>query len=460
VIRRLGIFLMQPVIRNVVCRPRTTLDYRQAMDQGHLVLASLPVETIGNQIGGFAALMLQEMLNTAAFSRSADHVPVENRSFFLNLIDEFQQAVQSSDPAAVATQISKMRAMGVGNVYLYQASAQIPADLREQIESTVANAVCLGALGGDVPNLLRRWGTYLDEADLMGMRRRQDMYMQLQVNEARTPPFRAIAVPLFDALPQPATPRAPIQPWEEARAAADEPWHAWLDERIDGIMAYEREATAARDEAIKHRSYANTLRRGDSARAAEQRDSWSRSRAAWPDDAREHLRTADTLDAQAGAWERMPLQLLQAAPPRLFALYRERRAAHRAAQRAFIVANPGAIPDARLRVTWLSRLQLAEPALDVTAYVDRTVRELAAAGGRPERQARAVPGQGSQGGTRSRTTVHVARGAVVNPDAAKPVLRSLHPWQDDQRSVQDVIAAAVPAFLPMTRDPEKPIFSE
>src|SRR3712207_8435931 len=58
-------------------------------------------------------------------------------TLFRSLIDEFQQAVQSSDPAAVATQISKMRAMGVGNVYLYQASAQIPTELREQIESTV-----------------------------------------------------------------------------------------------------------------------------------------------------------------------------------------------------------------------------------------------------------------------------------------------------------------------------------
>src|ERR671917_377828 len=73
-VRRLGIFLMQPVIRNVVCRPATSLDYRQAMDEGHVVLASLPVEVIGNQIGGFAALMLQELLNTAAFSRAADHV--------------------------------------------------------------------------------------------------------------------------------------------------------------------------------------------------------------------------------------------------------------------------------------------------------------------------------------------------------------------------------------------------
>ena len=451
-VRRLGIFLMQPVIRNVVCRPQTTLDYRQAMDQGHIVLASLPVEVIGNGIGGFAALMLQELLNTAAFSRAADNVPVENRAFFLNLIDEFQQAVQSSDPQAVATQISKMRAMGVGNVYLYQASAQIPADLREQIESTVANAICLGALGGDVPNLLRRWGKDLQEADLMVMRRRHDIYMQLQVNEARTPPFRATAVPLFDPPPQPPLPRAPGEDWQAVRAAATEPWHGWMDERIDGITAYEREATTARDDAIKHRAYASALRRGELERAAEQRDSWERSRGAWPEDAQEHLRAAEKLDAQAKAWERTPLQLLRAAPPRLFALYRERRAEHREAQRRFILQNPGAIPDARLRITWLSRLHLAEPALDVAAYVDRTVRELAGSGGASGR-ARA---EGAQRGKSGKTTVRVAPGEVINPHAAQSDLRALPPMGDDLQAVEDLIAATNPQFISMTNYPDVP----
>jgi hypothetical protein len=228
-----------------------------------------------------------------------------------------------------------------------------------------------------------------------------------------------------------------------------------MDERIDGIMAYEREATAARDEAMHRRSYANALRRGDVARAEEQRDSWSRSRAAWPADAQEHLREAEKLDAQARAWERMPLDLLRTAPSQLFALYRGRRAEHRAAQRAFIIANPGAIPDARLRITWLSRLHLAEPALDVTAYVDRTVRELADAargGGHP-----ATPA--SRSGQR-RTAVPIVPGAVVDRHAAKPSLYPLHPWTDDQRPLQDVIAAAVPTFLSMTRESDKPIFRE
>jgi hypothetical protein len=232
-----------------------------------------------------------------------------------------------------------------------------------------------------------------------------------------------------------------------------------MDERIDGILQYEHEATAARDEAIKHRAYANALRRGDRQRAAEQRDSWERSRTAWPDDAQAHLRAAEQLDAQARAWERTPLQLLCAAPPPLFARYRERRAAHRAAQRAFILAHPGVIPDPRLRITWLSRLLLAEPALDVAAYVDRTVRDLAGPTGAavPERP---VERRRGDGGTIGTTTASVARGAVLNPGAAQPRLRRLHPLTADSRPIEEVLAATVPRFESLTREPDKPRFDQ
>ncbi len=136
----------------------------------------------------------------------------------------------------------------------------------------------------------------------------------------------------------------------------------------------------------------------------------------------------------------------------LFDLYRERRAAHRVAQRAFLVANPGAIPDSRLRIIWLSRLLLAEPALDVAAYVDRTVRDLAGSAGG------AAPGNRSTDGLVAKTAAVVARGAVVNPDAAQPRLRALEPlepWKEDRRSAAEVIAATTP-FVSMTNDPDLP----
>jgi len=232
-----------------------------------------------------------------------------------------------------------------------------------------------------------------------------------------------------------------------------------MDERIDGIMAYEREATAARDEAIKHRAYANALRRGDLHQAAEQRDSWERSRADWPADAQAHLREAEQLDAQARAWERTPLQLLRAAPPMLFDRCRERRAAHRAAQRAFLVANPGAIPDPRHRIIWLSRLLLAEPALDVAAYVDRTVRDLAGSTGVTTTERHTERGSGD-GGTTGTTTASVARGAVLNPGAAQPRLRRLPPLTDADRPLAEVLAATVPRFDSLTSEPDKPRFDQ
>ena len=257
---------MQPIIRHIVCRPRTTLDFRAAMDHGQIVLASLPVEVVGNGIGGFAATMLQELLNSAAFSRAADNVPVEERRFFLNLIDEFQQAVNSGDPAAVATQIAKLRAMGVGSVYLYQSSAQIPADLRAQIESNVANTVCLGALGGDIPTLLQRWGTRLTAADFAGMRRTGGYVSADSGERAQESAVSRPVAATLAALKQPDLGKAPREDWREVRAPVEAAWHTWMDERITALQQYEQAATAARDEARALRSQAALVRRGRRAR--------------------------------------------------------------------------------------------------------------------------------------------------------------------------------------------------
>lgn len=443
-VRRLGMFLMNPVIRHVVCRPSTTLDFREAMDRGYNVLASVPVESIGNQIGGFAAMMVQELLNTAAFSRSADGVPVEERRFFLNLVDEFQQAVASGDPVAVATQISKLRAMGVGSVYLYQSSAQIPADLRAQIESNVANTICLGALGGDIPTLVQRWGTYLAAEDFAGMRRREDLYMQIQVNEQKTPPFRGRALPLWPALKPPDLGIAPKDDWRSVRAPATDSWHTWMDARIDAIIAYERESTHHRDEARALRSQANLLRRGRQDEAREQRDSWERSQAAWPNDAQELLARAEAATNRAIELERAPLRILRDAPGNIFELYRARAAQHRLTQLDYIDAHPAVIPDSRQRISTMSRLRLAAPAVEVAAYVERTVHALAVATSNAEE----AHGGKAKGKSAARHTVPV--GQVLNPDAPIERLRRLPALSsllaEDQRSDAEAIADATPVF--------------
>lgn len=447
-VRRFGLFLMQPIIRHIVCRPRTTLDFRTAMDHGQIVLASLPVEIVGNGIGGFAATMLQELLNSAAFSRAADNVPVEERRFFLNLIDEFQQAVNSGDPAAVATQIAKLRAMGVGSVYLYQSSAQIPADLRAQIESNVANTVCLGALGGDIPTLLQRWGTSLTAADFAGMRRREDMYLQIQVNERKSPPFRARSLALWPALKQPDLGKAPRQDWRDVRAPVEAAWHSWMDDRITGLQRYEQEATTARDEARALRSQAALVRRGMLADAERERDAWERSRTDWPSDARELLARADVADGRARDLEQTPLQLLTQAPDPLWTMYRQRAAEHRLAQRTFLRQHPAAVPDSRQRIVWLSRLLLAEPMVEVAAYVERTVKNLAAAGSRGT--ATAAPRR-----------VVVAPGQPLPPGDGALRLKGLPPWSADHRAAVDVVeAVAPPFFLPPEQLQELPVIYE
>jgi len=207
-----------------------------------------------------------------------------------------------------------------------------------------------------------------------------------------------------------------------------------MDERIAGVQRYEQAATAARDEARALRSQAALVRRGRLADARRERDAWERSRADWPDDARALLARADTADGRARDLEQTPLELLTQAPEPLWKMYRQRAAEHRLAQRAFIRQHPAAVPDTRQRIVWLSRLLLAEPIVEVAAYVERTVKHLAAAGARgaaavPKRRGVVVPGLPSRQGD--------------GPLRAQ----ALPPWTDDQRAAVDVVEAVAPPFF-------------
>ncbi|CAA9321620.1 MAG: hypothetical protein AVDCRST_MAG93-5774 [uncultured Chloroflexia bacterium] len=142
-------------------------------------------------------------------------------------------------------------------------------------------------------------------------------------------------------------------------------------------------------------------------------------------------------------------------------MYRQRRAEHRAAQRAFLVRHPGAIPDARQRIIWLSRLQLAEPALDVTAYIERTVRDLsgsieAAGGGRGSEGRGRASGRADRSGRNGRSNGTGAWDRGGNPEGASSARPSQEPWKEDQRSEQDVIDATMPPFLSLSQRGGKP----
>jgi hypothetical protein len=315
-LRRLGIFLMHPLVRNVVAQPGGALDLRRLMDAGHILVAKIPVEQLGEQAGQFVSTLLLSSIVLAVLSRQG--LPEQAIRDWPLIVDEFQVAAASGDAASIETMISRFRSFGAGPIFAHQSLSQLAGagGLAEQLLANIQNRVVLGAKGGDAALWARQWRGQVAESDLLGLRRRENGYAELVVNEQESKVFSLTPLPLW---PPPADPAPPYKGagWQAVRAPVGGRLDAWLDERI----AYVERLAAEHGEAA----------------------------------ALEAL-----VAAPAGAWQ----------------AYLQRTAAHRSAQRAYILANPGCVPSKAERIGWLSRLRYARPRLEVAAAIECTLNAL------------------------------------------------------------------------------------
>src|SRR5690606_17984876 len=91
---KIGQFLSSSLIRNIVGQPKSTIDLRQAMDEGKIVLLNLSKGRIGEDNAALLGGMMITKLQMAAMSR-VDIPESERKDFFL-YVDEFQNFATES----------------------------------------------------------------------------------------------------------------------------------------------------------------------------------------------------------------------------------------------------------------------------------------------------------------------------------------------------------------------------
>jgi hypothetical protein len=130
-LRRVRQFL-QPLSRPIVGQSASTIDIRQVMDEGKILLVKLDttLESITSLIG---SLMIALVLNAA---KSRADLPVQKRRQFNLYADEFQR-FSTED---FATLLEEARKFGVGITIAHQNGSQLETGLKQRARS-VANLV-------------------------------------------------------------------------------------------------------------------------------------------------------------------------------------------------------------------------------------------------------------------------------------------------------------------------------
>jgi len=125
ILNKTSAFTADPRFRHVVGQPQSTFSMREAMDQGHWIIASLPKGQLGEQALTLGSLLFT-IIKNALFTR-------ERRTPFGVYADELQNFVAYSSD--VETMLSEARKFGVSFVSANQFLDQYPPPMRAAILS-------------------------------------------------------------------------------------------------------------------------------------------------------------------------------------------------------------------------------------------------------------------------------------------------------------------------------------
>ena len=126
VLNKINALLANDHVRHLLAAPHSTVNLRQVMDQGHVLLVKLDKGRLKDSADLLGSLILAK-LQLAVFSRS--ELPVWQRRPFALYVDEFQNFATAS----FGVLLSEARKYGLSLVLAHQTLAQIPEELTSLI---------------------------------------------------------------------------------------------------------------------------------------------------------------------------------------------------------------------------------------------------------------------------------------------------------------------------------------
>jgi len=143
--------LVRPrVVRNMLCQPGKSFDFRDAMDEGKILLFSLPDGILGEQTAQLLGQLIVSRLQLATFSRM-DTEKADRRPFYLYL-DEFQTYIGVAE-TSYSKLLSRGRKYAFGLILAHQNTSQITKEILDNILGNVTSMISFSVAYGDAMRL-------------------------------------------------------------------------------------------------------------------------------------------------------------------------------------------------------------------------------------------------------------------------------------------------------------------
>ncbi len=186
-ISKIGRFIENNMMRNIIGQPRSGFDFREAMDSKKIILVNLSKGQVGELNSNLLGLIIVSKLQMAALGRV--NIPEEQRNDFYLYIDEFQNFITDS----IATILSEARKYRLDLILAHQYIAQLSpkqgdTKVRDAIFGNVGTICCYRVGVDDSELMAKQMAPVFNEFDLMNIDR-FTAYIRLLINQTAARPF-------------------------------------------------------------------------------------------------------------------------------------------------------------------------------------------------------------------------------------------------------------------------------
>ena len=189
---KVGQFLTNFMIRNIVGQVKSTIDLRDIMDNKKILILNLSKGRIGEDTMQLLGSMIVTKLYLAAMSRV--DIPEEERQDFYLYVDEFQNFATES----FANILSEARKYRLNLIVAHQYIEQLPEEVSNAVFGNVGTMICFRVGSIDALKLVPEFTPFFTEEDLVNIPARE-VYLKLMIDGVSSDPFSAATLPpLFE----------------------------------------------------------------------------------------------------------------------------------------------------------------------------------------------------------------------------------------------------------------------
>ncbi len=200
-ISKVGRFVENEMMRNIIGQPHSAFDFRKVMDEGKILLINLSKGKTGEVNAKLLGLIIVSKLQMAALSRA--DLPEDQRKDFYLYVDEFQNFVTDS----FATILSEARKYRLNLVMAHQfvsqlsqekeGSSKLDTRMKDAVFGNTGTMICFRIGVEDAEIMAKEFAPVFNQFDVINIDR-FNAYVKLMINGTASRPFNMETYPKPD----------------------------------------------------------------------------------------------------------------------------------------------------------------------------------------------------------------------------------------------------------------------